>query len=296
MNYWKDVAIRRMNGWDDDDDAAGFSGDLETYARLLGGEVDGKFIRCPSPRRSADDRSCCVRIDGPSKAYIYDCEGPLGAAYARVRKLLKLAPAEPSKDNSAYARRILDETLPASGTIVETCLRNRGIKIPLPSCLYFHCGLKHTPTGYHLPAMVAARTSIDGSVNAIHRTYLKHDGSGKASVEPVRMDLGLRNGGSIRLADVADELMIGEGIETTLSAMQMYGLPGWAAGSAGAMREVTLPTTVTSVIILADGDNPGEQAARFSAQRWLREGRRVRIARAPWGKDFNDVLIAKAAS
>jgi len=48
------------------------------------------------------------------------------------------------------------------------------------------------------------------------------------------------------------------------------------------------------VIVLADGDDPGEAAARESALRWQREGRRVRIARPPRGQDFNDMLTGQA--
>ncbi len=48
------------------------------------------------------------------------------------------------------------------------------------------------------------------------------------------------------------------------------------------------------VIVLADGDDPGEAAARDCALRWQREGRRVRIARPPRGQDFNDMLNGHA--
>jgi putative DNA primase/helicase len=51
---------------------------------------------------------------------------------------------------------------------------------------------------------------------------------------------------------------------------------------------------VREVIVLADGDDPGEMAARECAFRWMREGRRVRIARPPRGMDFNDVLLGRA--
>jgi putative DNA primase/helicase len=47
------------------------------------------------------------------------------------------------------------------------------------------------------------------------------------------------------------------------------------------------------VIVLADGDEPGEAAARDCARRWKRDGRRVRIARPPQGMDFNDLLKAR---
>jgi hypothetical protein len=45
----------------------------------------------------------------------------------------------------------------------------------------------------------------------------------------------------------------------------------------------------------ADGDEPGEAAARDCAWRWKREGRRVRIARPPQGLDFDDMLVARAS-
>jgi putative DNA primase/helicase len=45
------------------------------------------------------------------------------------------------------------------------------------------------------------------------------------------------------------------------------------------------------VIVLADGDEAGEAAARDCAFRWKRQGRPVRIARPPRGMDFNDLLV-----
>jgi putative DNA primase/helicase len=53
---------------------------------------------------------------------------------------------------------------------------------------------------------------------------------------------------------------------------------------------------VRNVIVLADGDETGETAARDCAWRWKREGRRVRIARPPQGMDFNDMLADRASS
>ncbi len=85
--------------------------------------------------------------------------------------------------------------------------------------------------------------------------------------------------------------MIGEGLETCLAAMQATELPAWAALSTSGLRAVDLPARVGEVIVLADGDDAGEAAARSCALRWKGEGRRVRIARPPPGFDFNDVLL-----
>jgi putative DNA primase/helicase len=54
---------------------------------------------------------------------------------------------------------------------------------------------------------------------------------------------------------------------------------------------------VHEVVILADHDEngAGERAARLAADRWLAEGRRVRIAMPPQpGTDFNDVMLGRA--
>jgi hypothetical protein len=56
------------------------------------------------------------------------------------------------------------------------------------------------------------------------------------------------------------------------------------------LRTLELPVDARDVIVLADGDEAGETAARESAWRWQREGRRVRIARPLQGLDFNDLL------
>jgi DNA primase len=88
--------------------------------------------------------------------------------------------------------------------------------------------------------------------------------------------------------------MVGEGIETCLAAMQASSHPVWAALSTSGLRSLDLPANVPDVIVLADGDDAGEAAARDCAWRWKREGRRVRIARPPQGMDFNDMLLGRA--
>ena len=88
--------------------------------------------------------------------------------------------------------------------------------------------------------------------------------------------------------------MIAEGIETALSVIQATGQPAWAALSTSGLRTLELPVDVCDVVLLADGDEPGDAAAYDAGQRLKREGRRVRIARPTWGFDFNDVLRGRA--
>jgi hypothetical protein len=190
------------------------------------------------------------------------------------------------------ARAIWCDAGPAEGTPVERYLRRRGITLQIPPTIRYHAALKHVGTGQLLPAMIASVTRWpDDEPLAIHRTFLARDSAGKAPVKPQKMLLGPCRGGAVRLGTLGDALMVGEGIETCLAAMQATGRPSWAALSTTGLRALDLPQEVREVIVLADGDDPGEAAARDCAHRWKREGRSVRIARPPKGMDFNDVLL-----
>ena len=90
--------------------------------------------------------------------------------------------------------------------------------------------------------------------------------------------------------------MVGEGIESCVSVMVATGKTAWAALSTSGLRGLDLPKEIREVIVLADGDDPGEAAARDCAWRWKQEGRRVRIARPPRGMDFNDLLMGPTRS
>jgi putative DNA primase/helicase len=135
-----------------------------------------------------------------------------------------------------------------------------------------------------------------GSPIAVHRTFLARDGGGKAPVGPAKMMLGPCRGGAVRLGEPGAVLIVGEGIETCLAAMLATGNAAWAALSTSGLRSLDLPRDIRDVIVLADGDEPGEAAAQHCARRLTHEGRRVRIARPPNGMDFNDLLKARKPS
>ncbi len=198
---------------------------------------------------------------------------------------------ESGKRNEA-ALRIWQAAGLADGTVVETYLASRGLHLSIPQAIRSHSGLRHQ-SGDVWPAMVALVTrGTDDKALGIHRTFLARDGSGKAPVDPQKMMLGPCRGGAVKLASASDVLMIGEGLETCLAAMQASDLPAWAALSTSGLRSLDLPSDVYEVIVLADGDNAGETAAQAAAQRWKRQGRLVRIARPPRGFDFNDILMS----
>lgn len=285
-----------------------FPSDLRAVAHALGGVVVGHQVLAPGPGHSTKDRSLSVTLSAaaPQGFIVHshagddftDCrdhvKAKLGMGAGGWRddfRSVKRPIVEPKGDDNrtAVALRLWAETAELRHTVAEAYLAGRDITVG-SSALRFHPSLKH-PSGSRWPAMVALVVDgLTGKPIAIHRTFVTRNGNGKAPVEPAKMMLGPCRGGAVRLAEATDKLMIGEGIESTLSAMQATGDPAWTSLSTAGMKTLALPPSVLDVIILADGDDAGERAATQAARRWKAEGRRVRIARPPRGQDFNDVV------
>jgi len=179
---------------------------------------------------------------------------------------------------------------PAEGTPVEAYLRSRGITIPVPVSIRYLPDARHKATNLILPAMVAGVQGPDGTVTGIHRTFLRGDGKAKAAVSNARMMLGVCAGSAVRLALAGRKLAVCEGIESALSFQQATGIATWAALSAPGVRSLMLPKEILEAVLGPDGDHAGDGAAVEAAKRFVREGRKVRIARPPHGMDWNDVL------
>jgi putative DNA primase/helicase len=277
--------------------------------RALSGEWHGVngMARCPAHHDQVPSLSVVERNGKVLFRCHAGCSQTAVIAALRERGLwgpgrLRTAPTGASSEQQAKADEIFHhqrteaalrlwaETQPSPGSLVEPYLRARGINIPSPASLRFHPALKHS-SGTRWPAMVALVTrGTDGEPIGIHRTFLSRDSGAKAPVTPQKMMLGPCRGGAVRLGIPSNPLMVGEGVETCLAGMQATGLSGWAALSTSGMRVLDLPPVVREVIVLADGDEAGEMAAKTAALRWRREGRLVRIARPPAGMDLNDVL------
>ena len=289
----------------------------ESIAKALGGHRAGAswMARCPAHEDRKPSLSISAGRDGKvlvrchagcdqrdviailRQRGLWETPRKSRGRFGRKRKdIVSDKPEADARKRSEMALAIWRASQPAEGTPVAAYLRSRGLALPASSDLRFHRGLRH-PSGAFWPAMVALVTHGEtGVAIAIHRTFLARDGGGKALVDRQKMMLGPCRGGAVRLAAPGDVLMVGEGIETCLSAMQATGHSAWAALSTSGLRTLDLPADVRDVIVLADGDEPGEAAARDCALRWKREGRRVRIARPGIGLDFNDLLVASSPS
>jgi phage/plasmid primase-like uncharacterized protein len=217
----------------------------------------------------------------------------------RRNEVAAKAEADRTKRKIALARALYQRAQSAAGTPVAVYIRSRGITIPVPSGLRWLRWCPHRNGGY-FPAMVAPIVDVTGVQVGIHKTFLTPDGRCKADLpkDERRETCGILKGGAVRLAEHCPgvELLVAEGIETTLSCMQMFRLPGLAALCTSGLAALELPGDVRKVVIAADNDenNAGQHAAVVAFERWGAEGRQVRILLPPAiGTDFNDVLLGK---
>ncbi|WP_245860918.1 DUF7146 domain-containing protein [Rhodobacter maris] len=193
------------------------------------------------------------------------------------------------------ARALWGEAKPIAGTVAETYLRKRRIGCDLPPVLRFHPEAWHGATARRLPALVALVEGGDGF--AVHRTYLRPDGLGKAEVDPAKAMLGAVAGGAVRLAQGPARLVLAEGIETALSlACGLLDGPAtiWAALSTSGLRGLRLPARPGQLTIACDGDTAGRAAALALAERAHELGWDVGTLDPGDGADFNDILTGKA--
>lgn len=161
------------------------------------------------------------------------------------------------------------------GDLVHRYLASRHVdELIYPPALRFAQSLKDGEGGIR-PCMIALVSGPDGGPKFVqmHRTFLKPDGSGKAEMPCPRklMPGELPEGSAIRLSDyTGGPLGIAEGIETALSASAMWGLPVWAAISAGNLAKWQPPDGCDEVAIFGDNDPKfAGQAASYALARRL---------------------------
>jgi DNA primase len=214
-------------------------------------------------------------------------------AYARaLAEHRRLAPSVDEEDERRTSKAIAlrRECRSIGGTEAEEYFRRRGIRGELPSCLWFHPHLYCE--GDYWPALVADITDITGKLIGVHRTFLRPDGSGKAPIADAKRALGRVAGGAVRLRmPVADTCGVAEGIETALSAQELFKLPVFAACGSN-LAGVAFPRNVRRAVIFGDRGGPGEKAVRDARVAFQQRGLLVleRLPPVP-SKDWNDELV-----
>jgi hypothetical protein len=198
------------------------------------------------------------------------------------------------RDTVALARKIWSASRPIAGTPVEAYLRARKITADLHDApLRYHSALLYRDSNFpqrRLPALVAAVTDNNEEIRGIHRTFLDPASHDKANVASPRRSLGAILGNGVRFGVIHDFAVVGEGIETVLSLKSAFpDIPLVAALSAAHLAAWRPPSNLRRLVIAADNDEPGRNAAhRISAR--VRECRIDTTTIIPLCADFNSEL------
>lgn len=128
----------------------------------------------------------------------------------------------------ALASRIWTASVEAHGTPADVYLRHRGITIRPPASLRFSPNVFHPYERVALPAMVACiEHPVTGNFQAVHLTFLRGDGRGKANVCPAKIMRGKAGGGVVRLAPVSQHTAVAEGRRRRLRDLNCAPAESW---------------------------------------------------------------------
>jgi DNA polymerase len=237
-----------------------------------------------------------TRVEGMPKAEaiaaIQDWVPPARTAAAPPASTI-----EPKADKIATALSLWNAAEALRGSMGERYLaETRGIDVSkLPADIHESLRFQsRCPFGNNIVPCILAlmRDPVSNDPVGVHRISLKTvDGR----VEKLdRRALGSM--GVVKLWPADGTLVVGEGIETTLSAATRLPhdaplIPAWSAVSSGGLAKLPLIPGVHALTILIDNDVEGLTAAAKLEQRWRAAGREVtQLMPDTPGADFNDVV------
>lgn len=285
---------------------------LERRAREIVDSLGGTWrrgrgmCRCPAH----DDRTPSLSVRLGRQAILLHCFAgcsndeiivELGRRGVRARELFDGSggplPEEPHNETAdRNACRLWRGADALGGSPAEAYLIKRGLT-QHSSDLRFHPRTPLGPLGAvrFLPAMLAA-VRTDLGVIAVHRTFLDASTGRLAGFDRSKRALGSLQRGAVRLAmPRGGRLGLAEGIETALSAMQLFGIPCWATLGNERFGLLAIPESVRELHLFVDNDAGGDLADERARKAYACGDRRITTMRpATLGEDWNDVLMKAA--
>jgi putative DNA primase/helicase len=283
---------------------------LIEIARRLNGDVSGRWINFRGPGHSAADRSLGILFDpkAPDGFYLHsfagddedECRPYAKSLIQRVKgDFCDIWEPEHNPHQGVTPRMERAKALWQQGTSLtatpgERYFNGRGCPVPGADVIRFHPAC---PFGIlWVPTVLALITdAVTGEPIGVHRTAIKDDGSGKRFGADSKRMLGVARRGVVRLHAATEHLGIAEGIETALSAAQMFGTAVWATLSADGIAGFPVIPGVKRLTIFADHDDAGITAAHKCGLRYKMSGIDGEIHVPPIVKsDWNDWLKERA--
>jgi putative DNA primase/helicase len=275
----------------------------EAMVKALGGKWQGSFAMCHCPAH--DDRTPSLKLTIGDTALLYKCYAGC-AQSAILRALPKIGratktdsppnvtrKAKKPHDFKELAISVWNKAVPIKGTRAERYLHGRKIDphgLDLRFVSRAVCG-SGADRSYH-PALIAPIRN-DRELLAIHRTFLKSDGS-IADIDEPKMMLGFALEGVVRWGGVPEDgiLRLAEGIEDAASVINLLGFNRtcWPVLGIERYALMAIPESIKHIVIYSQ---PGIEAAKAikKAEPHLRANERtLEVKIPPGGGDWNDLL------
>ena len=289
---------------------------LFEIVRATGGDVYGCGRRAsiPAPGHSRADRSASLIIGRTGRIVAYSFGGATAfeiledlkarglideAGYPGAGTASLQHPECPSDGQKrAVAESLWSAGLPLVDTPSARYLREfraiardlAGIKSVLhnPACRVAAYQLK---SRFTRPALMSRIVTPKGRTTAVELTYLDRTGNRDAKLHLSRKTVGVVPPGSfVQLDDPANEMVVGEGVMTTLSASEHFVRPAHALLGIRNLRSYRPAACVRSIIIAADRGLVGEAAAETLRETLVSLGLTVTVHLPPEQfRDFNQM-------
>jgi putative DNA primase/helicase len=289
---------------------------LKAVVAALGGELYQGGLRAsvPAPGHSRHDRSISLWLVG-ARVVIHSFGG---ADWREARLDLRerrLIDAQSCLTGAVGQGRVLPSANPSWRREVARLLWEDGLivggatpagrylarrAVPLAALnLRYHPRVPvsvYRPGRVGRPALIARISDDADRLKAVEVSYLESNGLPASSLRLPRKTIGqVPAGAAVRLAPAARRMVVGEGVCTTLSAMERFRRPGWALRSAHNLAAWCPPAGVEDVLIAADRGGVGEAAAAGLRMRLLSAGLQATIVLPPEPHgDWNARAMAEA--
>ena len=277
--------------------------DAERIVRQLRGKWHGDYAMCRCPAHADGDPSLSVRVG--DRAVIFHCfAGCSSDAIVDALRRGNFSPAaghdpghrrEGGKgDFNKLALSIWRFADPFAGSLADRYLRSRaitptGINARFDGRCQFGAGEEKA----FAPALIVP-VEDDSGVIAIHRTFLRPDGRGKAEVAKPKRMLGNPGGGAVRWGGIPKDgiLRLAEGVEEAASVMNMLEADAfvWPVLGIERYQTLTIPESVRKIIIYSQHGREAAAAIERARPHLTAHDRELLVKLPPHRGDWNDLL------
>ena len=261
----------------------------------LGGTWHGNTAMCRCPAHT--DKTPSLSIRQGDRGLLVTCFAgcdpgdilreldriPLGRRYE--------VPMPTAATGTANIDRLWGEAKPVAGTLAEEYLASRFL-LPVPTDVRFHprCPLGPKPRTVFRPALLVGVREAQRLV-AFQRIFL--DPQTHAYTE--KATLGTLGTGAWRGGGLGPTIGLAEGFETARAWSRIRGIPCWATLGSRRLDLVTIPDTVSKLILAGDNDLAGRRAVARSIERYTSDSRVIEVDCPTGHKDWAEELEAREA-